>query len=373
MKIAFNTRLMLKNRLDGIGWFTYETTKRITEQHPEHEFFLIFDRPYSNEFSFAENVTPVVIGPPARHPFLWYLWLEFSLPRIFKKYKPDIFVSTDGYLSLSADVPSLAVIHDINFAHRPLDLPFLIRTYYKYYFPKFARKAKKIVTVSEYSKNDISLTYSIDKDKIDVVYNGSNELYQPLPEAQKEKTKQKYTNGAEYFIFIGSLIPRKNVSRLLQAFDKFKTFTKTTAKLLIVGSPMFKTGDMKRKYAEMRHKSDVVFTGRLNPADLRDVLGSALALTFVPYFEGFGIPVLEAMYCDVPVITSNVTSMPEVAGDAALLVNPFSVDAIAEAMKTMHDNSDVRKKLIEKGRIRRQRFSWDKTAEKLWTSIESVM
>jgi glycosyltransferase involved in cell wall biosynthesis len=117
----------------------------------------------------------------------------------------------------------------------------------------------------------------------------------------------------------------------------------------------------------------VVFTGRLSPKKLRNLYGSALALTFVPYFEGFGIPIIEAMNCETVVITSNVTSMPEVAEDAALYVNPLSINSIADAMIKIYENNDLRNELIEKGKIQRQRFSWDKTAEKFWNSIEKVI
>src|SRR5512139_2040469 len=101
MRIAVNTRLLIKDKLEGIGWFTYETLKRITRKHPEHEFIFLFDRPFDKEFIFAQNIIPVIITPEARHPILWYLWFEYSVPRALKKYKADIFLSPDGYLSLS--------------------------------------------------------------------------------------------------------------------------------------------------------------------------------------------------------------------------------------------------------------------------------
>ena len=120
MKIAVNTRLLLKDKLEGIGWFSYETLKRITTQHPEHQFYFIFDRPFTDEFIFSYNIEPVVIGPPARHPVLWYYWFEFRLPGLLKKINPDIFLSPDGYLSLKSHFKSIAVIHDLNFIHYPL-------------------------------------------------------------------------------------------------------------------------------------------------------------------------------------------------------------------------------------------------------------
>ena len=150
LKIAVNTRLLIKNKLEGIGWFSYETLKRITRAHPEHQFYFLFDRPFDESFVFGSNVTPIVIRPQARHPILFYLWFEKSIPRALKKINPDLFMSTDGYLSLSTTTPSLPVIHDLNFEHYPEQLPFLVRKYYKHYFPRFARKAARIATVSEF-------------------------------------------------------------------------------------------------------------------------------------------------------------------------------------------------------------------------------
>lgn len=373
MEIVVNTRLLLKNRLEGIGWFTYETLKRITTKHPEHHFVFLFDRDFDEEFIFADNVTPLILSPQARHPVLFYWWFEFSVARFLKAYRPDLFLSPDGYLSLGADVKQLAVIHDLNFEHYPNDLPFLVRKYYHYFFPKFARKATRIATVSAFSKSDIVKQYNINPDIIDVVFNGCNPLYKPVSPEIKNKVKQKYSQGCDYFLFVGALHPRKNIARLFQAFDKFKQSQTSDIKLLIVGEKYYWTSEIKRTYLNMQNKKDVVFTGHLSTEELTGVTGTALALTYVPYFEGFGIPLLEAMSCDVPVITSNITSMPEIAAGAALLVDPFSVDAIATAMLQLAQDEELRIQLIEKGRKRKQDFSWDKTAEALWKSIERAV
>ena len=370
MEIVVNTRLLLKNRLEGIGWFTYETLKRITTSHPHDHFIFLFDRDFDEEFIFSDNITPVILSPQARHPFLFYWWFELSVANFLNKYQADVFVSPDGYLSLNAKVKQLAVIHDLNFEHYPNDVPFLVRKYYKYFFPKFAQKATRIATVSEYSKNDIVQHYQINPSKIDVVYNGCNELYSPINEVLKQQTKQKFSKNCDYFLFVGALHPRKNISRLFKAFDKFKSTQSSDIKMLVVGEKYYWTSEIKQTYINMKYREDVVFTGRLLPEDLKTVFGAALALTYVPYFEGFGIPIIEAMNCDVPVITSNITSMPEVAKDAALLVDPFSIDSIADAMLAIYKDENLRNSLIIKGRARKLNFSWDKTSDALWKSIE---
>ncbi|MCK5730660.1 MAG: glycosyltransferase family 4 protein [Draconibacterium sp.] len=370
MIIAVNTRLLLKGKLEGIGWFTLETLKRMTVNHPEHKFIFIFDRPFNDDFIFSENVTPVVIGPPTRHPFLWYLWFEFQIPRILKKYKVDLFLSPDGYLSLRTKVPQLAVIHDINFAHRPSDLPWLKAKYYNFFFPKFSKIAKRIATVSFYSKEDITRSFKVDYDKIDVVYDGINQIFGPISDDEKIVVREKFTDSSEYFLFVGALHPRKNVCGLLKAFDAFKSVNGDKMKLVIVGGEMHKTGKIFETYENMRHKNDVIFAGRVSTADLHDIFGAALALTFVPFFEGFGIPIVEAMSAGIPVICSNTTSIPEVGGNAVLYADPLKIDQITEAMLQLANDEELRKSLVEKGFIQKNKFSWDETSRLLWQSIE---
>jgi len=373
MNIAVNCRLLQKGRLEGIGWFMYETLKRITENHPEHDFYFIFDREYDDDFVFADNVHTLVTGPPARHPLLWYFWFEWKIPAVLRKIKADIFFSPDGYLSLRSVIPSIPVIHDLNFAHRPKDLPFWTRHYYNFYFPRFAKKAMRICTVSNYSRNDISKTYGIDLPLIHVVYNGANPRYLPIEEEEKQKIRNKYTEGREYFIYIGSLHPRKNLNNLILAYDKFIEKTGSEIKLMIVGSAMWKNVRTHKNLIGKHNESRIVFTGRLGSEELGKVLSASLALTFVPWFEGFGIPVLEAFYSEVPVLTSNQTSLPEVGGDAALYAHPGNTDEIAYQMELLASNPELRHQLINKGKKQRRNFSWDKTAEKAWNCIGKVI
>lgn len=373
MNIAVNTRLLLPNRLEGIGWFTYESLRLITTQHPEHHFYFIFDREYDPQFIFSPNVSPVVLYPQARHPALYYTWFEIVIPRFFNKIRPDLFVSPDGFLSIKSPVKSLAVFHDLNFEHYPQDIPFWTRKYYQRYFPRYARKAVRIATVSQFSRDDIVKQYQVSPDKIDVVYDGANDAYRPLTKKEKKATLDRYSKGNPYFVFIGALHPRKNLVNLFRAFDLYKKSNPSDVKLLIVGAKKWWTRDIESAFIHMNFSHDVIFTGRLNIDELKNVLGSALALTYVSYFEGFGIPIIEAFRADVPVITSNVTSMPEVAGDAALLVDPFSPESIAEALYKASHYERLREELIVRGRKQGELFSWQQTADRLWNSITKAI
>jgi len=159
----------------------------------------------------------------------------------------------------------------------------------------------------------------------------------------------------------------------LLAFDQFRQKINEDFKLVIIGERTFMTGEIEKSLSRMQFKEDVIFTGRLDPGRLRMVLGAAVALTFVPLFEGFGIPIVEAMCCDIPVLASNVTSLPEVAGDAALYADPYNVSAIAEQMFSIATNEGLRKELVEKGKIQRQKYNWDKTADGLWQNVERLL
>lgn len=373
MKIAVNTRLLLKDKLEGIGWFTYETMRRIVASHPEHTFYFIFDRNYDERFIFSDNVKPVMTFPPARHPYLWYVYFDYSIPYVLRKLKPDLFLSPDGWLSLRTDVPQVDVIHDLNFEHQSDFLSAKYQNYYVKNFPKFARKAARIATVSQFSKNDICTLYQIPEDRVDVVYNGSNELFAPISMEEQLKIRARYAFGCEYFLFVSAIHKRKNLANILRAFEALKNHTDTDLKFVVVGARGGLQDDVDSVLSKMKHADDVRFTGHLSSPELAAVTASARALVYASLFEGFGIPIVEAFHAETAVITSNVTSMPEVAGDAALLVDPLSVEQIEEAMRKLALDDDLRCRLIEKGRIQRQNFSWDRSAQLLWNCVEQVL
>ncbi|MFO7873937.1 MAG: glycosyltransferase family 1 protein [Bacteroidales bacterium] len=373
MNIVVNVQLLLPEKLDGIGWFTFETISRITRWYPEHKFILVFDRKPHASLQFPENTRCVVLPPKSRHPFLWFLRFEILLPFFLKNVKADVFVSPDGWMTLNASVPCVQVLHDLNFVHKPEGLPFWTRHYYLKLFPRYARQATKIGTVSDYSKQDIIQSYGVAPEKVEVMHNGCNTSYRPLGEKQDQITRMTFTAGKPFLLYVGALIPRKNIIRMLKAFDRFKEKDTRNMKLLIVGGKKNIHPHIAETIENITYKEDVVFLGRRQLNDLVLLYSAAEALVFVPTFEGFGIPILEAFNAETPVITSNVSSMPEVAGEAALLINPFSVDSITQAMTHISTDAELRENLIAKGRLRKKCFSWDITAQKLWNTIEAAV
>lgn len=369
MRIAVNTRLLLHDRLDGIGWFTAETARRMVLAHPEHEFFFFFDRKPHPEFLFADNVTPVVLCPQARHPVLWYLYFEWSTQMALKRYKIDLYLSPDGMMPLHPKVPTLNVIHDLNFEHASGNLKASHQRYMSHYFPLFARNATRLATVSSYSKKDIAETYGIPAEKIDVVYDGAHSNYRPHSDDEKEAIRQRFTDGHPFVIFISTILKRKNLANLLLAFDKVKEDkSNEDLKLVVVGSRVWWQDELESAWNRMKHQSDVIFPGRVEPNDLSALLSAAEMLVYPSYFEGFGIPILEAMYAETAVIASKTTSMPEVGGDAVLYIDPSDIDDIAHAISRLRDKT-LRQEFIEKGRLQRQKFSWEITANLLWNSM----
>lgn len=369
MRIAVNTRLLLHDRLDGIGWFTAETARRMVLAHPEHEFFFFFDRKPHPEFLFADNVTPVVLCPQARHPVLWYLYFEWSTQMALKRYKIDLYLSPDGMMPLHPKVPTLNVIHDLNFEHASGNLKASHQRYMSHYFPLFARNATRLATVSSYSKKDIAETYGIPAEKIDVVYDGAHSNYRPHSDDEKEVIRQRFTDGHPFVIFISTILKRKNLANLLLAFDKVKEDkSNEDLKLVVVGSRVWWQDELESAWNGMKHQSDVIFPGRVEPNDLSALLSAAEMLVYPSYFEGFGIPILEAMYAETAVIASRTTSMPEVGGDAVLYIDPSDIDDIAHAISRLR-NKTLQQEFIEKGRLQRQKFSWEITANLLWDSM----
>lgn len=371
--VAVNTRLLLAGRLEGIGRFSFEVLKRITTAHPDVQFSFLFDRPFEQQFLFADNVRGYVVPPPSRHPVLWYAGFHITLPLYLRYLRPSLVFSPEFYLPQYRAAPSIITIHDLAYEHYPQDNPAWISRYCRRYSPQYAKQASHILTVSAFTRQDIVQQYGIAAEKISVVYNGASSAFMPTDAGTQQRIRNEYTDGKPYFHFVGAIHPRKNISNLLKGFDLFREKLPADAevKLLLVGRKGWQYSEVLEVYERMRHKNSVVFTGYVPDNVLNQLYSSSLALCYVPYFEGFGIPPLEAMYAETAVICANTASLPEVVGDAALLVDPQAPTEIAEAMSKLYQDSALRQQLIENGLYQRTLFNWDYTAEKVWKSIES--
>lgn len=373
MRIAVNTRFLLKDYLEGYGHFLQEIFSRLVKQHPEHEFIFLFDRPYDEKFIFGKNVTPVVVTPAARHPLLWKYWYDFKIPAVLKKFKADIFFSPDGFCSLRTRVPQCLVIHDLAFLHFPKGISRQQLRYYKRNTPDFISKAKKLITVSDFSKADILSHYPGAADKISVIHNGIRGIFQPQSFEAREAIKDKYTAGRDFFLCTGSLHPRKNGMNLLKAFSQFKKRQQSSMKLVLAGRLAWKYESFIESLKTYKYRDDVILTGYLPDEELAALTAAAYTLVYPSFYEGFGLPVAEAMQSGVAVITSANSAMQEIAGDAALYADPDDINAIAEQMKRIYKDEVLRNELIRRGLERARNYNWNLAAVQCWKAIEETI
>lgn len=311
-------------------------------------------------------MTPVVLRPRARFAPMFYAWFEWAVPRALKKYAADVFFSPDAMCSLSTKTPTVMTCHDLVPLHYPQQIPLIHRHYLLRFLPKHLRRADRILTVSDYVRRDISQTCRIPLEKISTVHNGCREGFLPIQDSEKQQVRNKFASRQEFFFYAGAIHPRKNIPRLIRAFDLFKQKTGAPVKLLLAGRFAWETGEVKSAYEQATSRVDIHFLGYVAEETLSKLMASALALTYVSLSEGFGLPLLEAMHTETPVVAANTTSLPEVAGDAALLVDPLSENLIAAGLEKLWSDRVFAQHLVERGRLQREKFSWDMAAEQIY-------
>ena len=372
MRIAVNTIFLQKDHLEGYGYFVQEIFSRLAKQYPEHEFIFIFDRPYDPQFIFSSNVKPIVVSPKARHALSFKYWYDIKLPLALRTIKPDLLIQPYGFCSETTSIPQLLVLHDLAFKHFPQFIPKHHLYYYRAFTQRFLNKAKKILTVSEFSKNDIINQYGISPEKIAVVYSAAKNCFHRIELAEQQKIKNKYADGKEYFLFTGGIHPRKNLMNLLKAFSLFKKWQRSNMKLLVAGRLAWQYDTVLEKLKSYKYKDDVVLLNYLSEETLAKITASAYAMVFPSLFEGFGVPVIEAMQCGIPVITSNTSSLPEIGADAALYADPTDPESIAKQMLDLYKDETLRSKITQEGLQHAMKFSWDKTAALCWQNIQET-
>ncbi len=369
MIIAVNTRSLLKDHAEKYQNFIYECFIRITRQQIHHTFIFIFDRQYDPSIIFSENVIPVITGPKVSNTGLLWIWLYIKVPLILKKYKADVFVSSDGFCSSSTQISQLIVTYDQAF-------------YYPAFFKKnnsFAkqklfssslRKSKIICTWSEFSKKDISKTYKIDERKIEVVYTGLSDFFKPVEYEEREKIKDQYADGNEYFLFMGVNQTKKNLIDLLKAFAIFKKRQKSSMQLLMVNANNFvNKNELAKNLRLYKFREDVKLLENLSQIELVRAMAAAYVIIYLSLVKDLHIPLIEAMKCDVPVITNSIYAISEICGDAALYVNYDDDKDIANKIMMIFKDEVLRAELILKGKNQAKKYSWENTSSLLWQSI----
>ena len=372
MVIAVNAIFFQKDLLEGYGHYATEIFRRLVVAHPEHQFVFVFDRPYSTDFIFAENATAIQVAPAARHVpgFLW--WYNVSAALALKKFKPSVWIQPYGFCSLTTAIPQLLVVHDLAFSHFPHQISWHQRWHYRTFTPRFLRRAKSIVTVSEFSRADITQQYPFTENRIKVISGAARTGFKPLNWEEKEQVKEAYSEGHEYFLCVGGISPRKNPMNLLKAFSLFKKWHKSNMKLVIAGRLAWGYQDFLEKLKSFKFREDVVLTGYVPEDVLQKLTAAAYASLYISDFEGFGLPIVEAMQCGVPVIAGNNSSMTEVGSTAVLYADPQNPKQIAEYMQLLYRDEKYRSVYAERGLERAETFNWNRAADAFWKEIMAI-
>ena len=362
MRIGFDVSALVKEAA-GIGQCIINIIHNIMEIDKENEYFLFTYDKIKLPFSLKENWRIVDYGG-AKHQQIRFFT---ALPQILKKMKIQVFFGTRHYLPpFNSNIRYVALVHDLI----PLRMPELFTKKHLQRFKIFTsickRQADSYIAVSDATKADILHYMKVPEEKIQVIYEGANPNFTPeKDEAGIKETMERFGIEGSYLLCLSTVEPRKNMLRTIQAYEQYVLKNELPYQLVIVGGKGWNNGEIYDYVKEHDLSSHVLFTGYVSNEDVKNIYANATIFIYASLYEGFGIPVLEAMQSGVPVITSNVSSMPEVAGDACILVDPYQVDEIKNAIIKILDSETLQAEMKEKGIAQAKKFSWRKCSEEV--------
>lgn len=372
MKISLDLEPCFNNH-SGIGVNTYNIAKHLEkikeiELHGEIFNFLGKNSLDKNYRELDIKVNTCKIFPYGVYRRLWNV-LPVKYNTLLNSHS-DIYHFFDYIVPPNIEGKVITTIHDMTYVLYPDMVEQKTMNRIKKGIEYSINRADKIITVSESSKNDIAKLLNVDKSKIEVVYNGVEyELFCKYYSKEEElEVKRKYNLPEKYILYMGTLEPRKNIKSIISAFSIFILNNRSYSddiKLVIAGKKGWLYESIFDLVKELRLEDKVIFTDYVDEIDKPLIYNMASLFVFPSIYEGFGIPVLEAMASSVPVITSTSSSLPEIAGDAAIRVEPKDVDSIAKAMKQILEDEVLRKAMVEKGHIQARKFTWQSSVEKL--------
>lgn len=297
-------------------------------------------------------------------PWRMVVWLAQLARASFDRLLPgaELFHATEHLLLPLRSVPTVLTVHDLVFRHLPEHHKFLNRWYLNLTLPLYCRRATHIIAVSEWTRSDLIAAYGLPPEKVTVIHEAADPRFRPQSRDAVTRVRARYGLPGRYLLFVGTIEPRKNLSRLLSAFEAIRAEGLTDG-LVVVGKRGWLTTDFFTRLALSPAKDSVFLPGYIPDEDLAAVYAGAQTLVFPSLYEGFGLPVLEAMACATPVLTSDASSMPEIAGEAALTFDPRSVEEMAESIRRVLSDSELRDRMRERGLDRAARFSWERTAK----------
>jgi len=349
----------------GTESYSLNLIRHLLALESEHRYRLYFNRPPSYKLQIMNCELRIIPFPR--------LWTHLRLSWEMICHPPDVLFVPAHVLPLVHPRRSVVTIHDLGYLYYPESHRLLDRLYLDLSTRYNARAATHLIADSSATKRDLVERYGTEPDKITVVYPGyDGTTFQPVrDEGTIEAVKAKYNIAGHYILFVGTLQPRKNLTRLIEAFSNIQHPT-SNIQLVIAGKKGWLYHDIFRQVEKLGLGEGVVFTGYVPEGDLPALMSGARLFVFPSLYEGFGLPVLEAMACGVPVVCSNASSLPEVAGDAAVLVDPLDVEGMAAAMERVLGNNELRAELIERGFEQAGKFSWEKCARETLKVLEMV-
>ncbi|MEP7323266.1 MAG: glycosyltransferase family 1 protein [Saprospiraceae bacterium] len=367
MNIGINARLLIKNRLEGIGWHAYEIISRLVALRPQDTFYLFYDRENQILVPKGDNVKVISLFPPSRHPLLIWIWIEYAVRKACIKNDISLFYSPEVIMPATLNIPCIITVHDLSPIVLPDSLPWAHRLYYQNIIKRNLKLADRVITVSNFSKQEIISHYAVPASDIEVIYNAAREIFKPVEEQERRQIKERYTLGKPFFIYVGSIHKRKNIDKVIAAFDVFRQQYATEHKLILAGKFMGLSAEASEAIKNSAYQEDIIGLGYMTEDQLALLLGSADALINLSEYEGFGMPIVEAFASGVPVVAADKSSYPEIGGKAVLLVNPSQPLDVAVALQRCIKE---RGRLVEAGYVEIVRFDWDTAASSVSTLIQ---
>ena len=365
MRIGIEAQRIFRTNKHGMDYVVLQEIREIQQMDKENEYY-VFVKPGEDRcVESTDNVHVVEVNCPS-----YPLWEQWALPRAAKKAKVDILHCTSNTAPIWCDIPLVLTLHDIIFLEpRDKQNKSLYQNmgwlYRRLDVPRILDKCRRIITVSDFEKENIITKLDIPRERMAMIYNGYNDWFRPIDKCELPPVINQQLTANDYFFFLGNTDPKKNTERTLVAYSKYLRQSAVKRKLLMADLDHdYLNGIISRNGIE-NIREQIVMPGYIVNSDLPYIYNNAFAFLYTSLRESFGIPLLEGMACGTPVITSNTSSMPEIGGHDAILINPESSDEIAAMMLRLETDEAfyLRQKAI--GLERAKLFSWKKTAENL--------
>ncbi|KAA3617965.1 MAG: glycosyltransferase family 1 protein [Calditrichaeota bacterium] len=364
MNIAIDARCLEGNKT-GVGRYL----GNIIQNFPNSEKDTNLQLYCTVDFSLTADVNlqkKIVKG----HPLLWK---QFLVPLHQLIDKPDVFFVPSYSTPIFNPIPTVVTIHDLIFTKFPEWTDRKQRWRFKNIVTRSAKYASKIIAVSESTRKDIINLTDVKSEKVEVVYEGIDSKFEVLSKSRAIKLIKNLDIQSDFILYVGSMHPRRNLHRLLHAFKGILHKGMNNYKLMLCGLNLYTKSDVNNWIDELGLKDYVRILGYVTEEELLGLYNMATVFVYPSLYEGFGLPILESMACGTPVLTSNVSAIPEVAADAALLVDPYSIDELSSGLQSLLKSEKLRKEFIERGHARKQLFSWENTAKQTSEILKSVV